>query len=421
MADSLDLIQVEARAQFGSGDAALEIEPLRSHGGHLSIDDEQLLRVEASLRLSADRLGLSFYTVRTQRWVAAQWPAEYRQDGVSYEVHRVLACWPDRFELIRNPPLNERTGLRQWTGEVAKKAVGWKNDSPASAQETVAAVHELVQGDESVAAQVATDFLRLSEVAFRAMRDTKADQAHSEPQWVEPRLLISRCTDQRSIHVGANMTTPNPEASAAGPAPSDSDSALSWEMRPDKTVRAHGFSPADSASKKRAERRGAAADVASEAWTLSEKGFADLKRSASKRSAEARDATAAALTRTRSQIGRLVRRASNRLSGGSSTTEADKPQYADAVRELANADAVTEVAMLAAAENRYARLSSPSSPLKVVNASPSASSTSISMADAARIPPSPGRPPSSGSEHRTSATPAQAYAPRSPSRQSSGR
>ncbi|MFE6946434.1 DUF6192 family protein [Streptomyces chartreusis] len=168
---SLDLVVVETRAQFGIGDAALEMEPLRGHGGHPPIDDGEQLSVEASLRLFADRLGLSFYTVRTQRWVAAQWTAEYRQDGVSYEVHRILASWPDRFELIRNPPLNERMGLGQWTGEVAEKAVGWKTDSPASAQEKVAAVHELVQGDESVAAQVATDLLRLPEVAFRAMRD----------------------------------------------------------------------------------------------------------------------------------------------------------------------------------------------------------------------------------------------------------
>ncbi|MEV4040797.1 DUF6192 family protein [Streptomyces umbrinus] len=68
-----------------------------------------------SLRLFADEIGLSFYTVRTQRWVAAQWPAERRQAGVSWEVHRILAHAPDRFELIRNPPLSERTGRRRWS------------------------------------------------------------------------------------------------------------------------------------------------------------------------------------------------------------------------------------------------------------------------------------------------------------------
>ncbi|MDT0485245.1 DUF6192 family protein [Streptomyces sp. DSM 41640] len=145
--------------------------------------------MEASLRLFADRLGLSFYTVRTQRWVAAQWPAEHRQKGVSYEVHRILASWPERFELIRNPPLNERTGLRQWTGEAAKKAVGWKTENPATAQEKVAAVHELVQGDETVAAQVACDFLRLPEVAFRAMRDAQAREMVNEAQFEQAELL----------------------------------------------------------------------------------------------------------------------------------------------------------------------------------------------------------------------------------------
>jgi hypothetical protein len=52
--------------------------------------------------------------------VAARWPAGHRQAGVSYEVHRILASHPDRFEPVRTPPLNERTGLRQWTGEAAK-------------------------------------------------------------------------------------------------------------------------------------------------------------------------------------------------------------------------------------------------------------------------------------------------------------
>ncbi|QUC59012.1 RacO protein [Streptomyces sp. A2-16] len=189
VSDSLDKVEMDARCQFALGDAALEIEPLRGHGGHLPVEDEDQLSVEESLRLFADRVGLSFFTVRTQRWVAAQWPQERRQPGVSYDVHRILASCPDRFELIKDPPLNERTGLRQWTGELAKKAVGWKPDSPATAQEKVAAVHELVRDDEAVAAAVATDFLRRPEIAFNAMRDATARENVNEAQFEQVELL----------------------------------------------------------------------------------------------------------------------------------------------------------------------------------------------------------------------------------------
>ncbi|GGZ44706.1 DUF6192 family protein [Streptomyces poonensis] len=180
---SLDRVEMEARCQFAVGDAALEIEPLRPHGGHLPVAEPQL-SVEESLALFAARLGVSFHTVRTQRWVAAQWPAEHRQTGVSFEVHRILAAHPDRFELIRNPPLNERTGLPRWTGEAAKKAVGWKSDQvPVSTAEKVAAIRDLAEGDEAVAAVVATDFLRRPDVAFKAMRDPTARERVNEAQF----------------------------------------------------------------------------------------------------------------------------------------------------------------------------------------------------------------------------------------------
>lgn len=72
VAESLDLVEEDTRCQFGLGDAALELEPLRGHGGHLPLDEGDQ-SVAESLRLFADEIGLSFYTVRTQRWVAAQW------------------------------------------------------------------------------------------------------------------------------------------------------------------------------------------------------------------------------------------------------------------------------------------------------------------------------------------------------------
>ncbi|MER5436630.1 DUF6192 family protein [Streptomyces sp. NPDC002588] len=185
VAESVDMVEEDTRCQFALGDSALELEPLRGHGVHLPLDEGDH-GVEESLRLFADEIGLSFYTVRTHRWVAAQWPAAHRQAGVSYEVHRILASAPDRFELIQNPPLSERTGRRRWSAEVAKKVVGWKTEEvlvPVTAEEKVEAIRELARGDEAVAAQVATDFLRQPEVAFRAMRDAEARENVNEAQF----------------------------------------------------------------------------------------------------------------------------------------------------------------------------------------------------------------------------------------------
>ncbi|MWA07916.1 DUF6192 family protein [Streptomyces sp. BA2] len=75
---------------------------MRGHGGHQPIEDEDTLSVEASLRIFAEEIGLSFHTVRTYRWVAARWPAEQRQEGVSFEVHRILASAPDAYEQIKD-------------------------------------------------------------------------------------------------------------------------------------------------------------------------------------------------------------------------------------------------------------------------------------------------------------------------------
>jgi hypothetical protein len=190
VAESLDLVEEDTRCQFGLGDAALELEPIRGHGGHLPLDEGDQ-GVEESLRLFAEGIGLSFHTVRTHRWVAAQWPAEHRRTGVSWEVHRILASVPDRFELIGNPPLSERTGRRRWSAEVAKKVVGWKTDEvppPVTAREKIEAIRELAQDDEAVAAQVATDFLRRPEVAFKAMRDAEARDNVNEAQFEQAGL-----------------------------------------------------------------------------------------------------------------------------------------------------------------------------------------------------------------------------------------
>jgi hypothetical protein len=179
-----ELVALTSRAQFCIGEFALEIEPMRTPGGAHPGPGEQLLTVAESLTQFADDIGLAPTTVEKHRWVAARWPAEHRREGVSYDVHRILAAIPvdkDRWAMIKRPPLHERTGTRRWTPDAAKRLVGWQVDKPKTVQERVEAIHDLA-ADDQVAAVVATDFLRRPEVASRAMTDHVARHAVNRAQ-----------------------------------------------------------------------------------------------------------------------------------------------------------------------------------------------------------------------------------------------
>ncbi|WP_063804140.1 DUF6192 family protein [Streptomyces roseifaciens] len=169
---SVELVRVMSGCQFSLGDVALEIASLRSHGGDMTLGEDEL-GVEGALREFAQAIGLSFHTVRTYRWVAARWPKDQRQEGVSFEVHRILASAPDAYELIKSPPVNERTGRSQWSGDAAKRAAGWSTATPVTVEEKVEAIRDLA-ADETVAALAACDLLRRPEVAFKAMQDRQA-------------------------------------------------------------------------------------------------------------------------------------------------------------------------------------------------------------------------------------------------------
>ncbi|MFE1884173.1 DUF6192 family protein [Streptomyces diastatochromogenes] len=179
---SVELVRVMTGCQFTLGDIALEIAWLRTHGGSMALAEGEELGVADSLRLFAEQIGLSFHTVRTYRWVAARWPKEERQEGVSFEVHRILASAPDPYELIQHPPANERTGRCEWSGDAAKRAAGWSTATPVTVEEKVEVIRDLAQ-DETVAAQAACDLLRRPEVAFRAMRDRQARELVNQAQF----------------------------------------------------------------------------------------------------------------------------------------------------------------------------------------------------------------------------------------------
>ncbi|MEU2685952.1 DUF6192 family protein [Streptomyces hygroscopicus] len=175
------LVEADTKIQFVIGDHALEIEPMRPHGGSQPASDEELLGVRETLEMYAEDIGVPYNQVRLNRQTASKWPAEYRADGASFEIHRILEKLDDRFERIKNPQLHPRDGVPRWTQDAAKRQVGWRVESPQTVQEKVEAIHDLA-ADEHVAARVATDFLRRPAVASRAAGDDTARHLFNKAQ-----------------------------------------------------------------------------------------------------------------------------------------------------------------------------------------------------------------------------------------------
>jgi hypothetical protein len=173
VAEGRELVEQQTRSQFGLGDKALEIEPIRARGGQQAGPHEVGFEVQRTLGGYAEEIGVPVNTLLTYRWVASRWPVRYRVAGVSFSIHHVLADLPDeqeRWASILDPPLHEDSGRVRWTYDGAKHRVGQRPNTPRSVEEKVQAAHDMV-AQEDVAVRVAQDLLRRPDVAFRAMAD----------------------------------------------------------------------------------------------------------------------------------------------------------------------------------------------------------------------------------------------------------
>ncbi|MBO3744367.1 DUF6192 family protein [Actinoplanes flavus] len=136
------------------------------------------MTVSQALAMFAEDIGAPATTVKKWRWVASRWPREHRCPDASFTVHAILAEIPDaqqRFAAIAQPPVIARTGERRWSPDEASRRVGSRVAHPASVEEKVVAVHDLVR-DEKVASRVAADLLRRPDVAFKAMTETTVQE-----------------------------------------------------------------------------------------------------------------------------------------------------------------------------------------------------------------------------------------------------
>lgn len=186
-----ELVEQQSRCQFALGDHALEIEPMRPHGGAHPAPNQEPFNVGDAIRMYAEDIGVPASTLTVYRWVSSRWPKHRRVKGVSHYVHRVLAGRDDRFDMIRTPPQNERTGAHRWDVDTACRRAGWTPRTPVTTQEKVNRIHDLAK-DDTVAVSVARDLLKRPTVAFEAMADHSARHAVNSAQFDHSRQAVER-------------------------------------------------------------------------------------------------------------------------------------------------------------------------------------------------------------------------------------
>jgi hypothetical protein len=184
-----ELVEQQSRCQFALGDRAVEIEPMRPHGGAHPAPNQELFNVRDSIRMYAEDIGVPASTLMMYRWVSSRWPKYRRVKGVSHYVHRVLAGRDDRFDIIHRPPENKRTGARRWDVDAACRRAGWTPHTPVTTQEKVNRIHDLAK-DDTVAVSVACDLLKRPNIAFEAMADHSARHAVNSAQFDHSRQVV---------------------------------------------------------------------------------------------------------------------------------------------------------------------------------------------------------------------------------------
>ncbi|MEW1701130.1 DUF6192 family protein [Streptomyces sp. NPDC091278] len=213
VAELRKLVEETSRAQFTIGDYALEVEPMRGPGGSAPADD--LFTVKDSLFRLAEDIGLSYAFVKEARWTASRWPAERRQSGVSFTVHKILAGISDereRFAAIVTPP----EGKARWTADGVRRRVGRQVENPVTPQEKVSAIHALAQ-DEEVAATVTGDLLRRPAVVAQAKPEdkvrvvaelTRDDEvaATVAPEFLRRPAVVARVAPAEKVKVVEDLT-----------------------------------------------------------------------------------------------------------------------------------------------------------------------------------------------------------------------
>lgn len=112
------LTKSQSELQFILGDLALEVLPLPRRGGRIPPQEYEILA------MFAEKLGMSRERLEDYRRVSAAWPREHRVEGVSWSVHAILSHHADRFQAIKAPPVDPRTGERHWTCDTANAVLG---------------------------------------------------------------------------------------------------------------------------------------------------------------------------------------------------------------------------------------------------------------------------------------------------------
>ncbi|MEV8324075.1 DUF6192 family protein [Kitasatospora sp. NPDC056731] len=141
------LVASEGSSQFALGDIGLEMVPLPPTGRRAPSKAYKLLATYA------EEVGLEREMFEEYRLIAGAWPKKQRVKDVCWTVHSILAYHPDRFELIKDPPVYRRTGEHRWTCDGAHRVLGRRVQTPETIEERLQQVEDML-ADEEVAVEV---------------------------------------------------------------------------------------------------------------------------------------------------------------------------------------------------------------------------------------------------------------------------
>lgn len=190
------LVHSKTSIQFELGDITLQMIEKQRGGYGSGVVDE-------ILDAYAEQIGISPERLRQYRHVAIAWPADRRNEEVSFAIHEILSALPERirYRKIDHPP----SDTQRWTCNEALRAVGRSPHHPVTQQERVDRVRDLVTSDSDAVVAV-KDILRRPEVVRQVLDDPssrhiirQADRARVEEEESAENSLIDEWSSIEEI------------------------------------------------------------------------------------------------------------------------------------------------------------------------------------------------------------------------------
>ncbi|WP_157531407.1 MULTISPECIES: DUF6192 family protein [unclassified Kitasatospora] len=121
---------------------------------------------------TAHRMQLASETVMRYYTTALRWPEAKRAAGVGFTVHFTLSSHPQRFRVIKNPPLDPVTGEHRWSVDAARRKMTQLTRHAADSDERLERADKVLKDDDDAAAEVSR-LMKREGVARKVVADPK--------------------------------------------------------------------------------------------------------------------------------------------------------------------------------------------------------------------------------------------------------